>query len=126
MTCHLRRKHRGVDLKAAQIMPSGIEGSEYGTVAESGQFIDSHVEETLSDPTVMSRQSTKISSPLCALIEGMLPDLSQSALEFAVLQVQQMLTYTVEDMKQSVEECLLPYLQASGIQIVSARNSLCA
>ena len=52
MTSHLRRKHRGVDLKAAQIMPSGIEGSEYGTVAESGQFIDSHVEETLSDPTV--------------------------------------------------------------------------
>lgn len=105
-----------MDLEAAQIMPSGIDGSEHGTVAESGQFTDSHVEENSSNPTIRADRLHR-SAALFLLSIKECYQIPQTALEFAVSQVQQMLTYTVEDMKQFVKECLLPHLQASGVQI---------
>lgn len=105
MMSHLSRKHKGVELDRAQVVLeiSPIEREENcaipDEVMDSGQPESSDPEENKLERSVF----------LISLKERF--EITQSALDFAVSQVQQMIEFAVEDVRESIKN-LLPGLQA--------------
>lgn len=118
MLSHLGRKHRGIDLEAAHIASSEEEEREKDTVSESGHIFDSDLHhEEYSPDAVIRAGGLQRSAALFLLSLKERYQITQSALDFAVSQVRQMVGFAAEDMKESVEQHLLPHLQSSGIEV---------
>ena len=122
---HLGRKHRGVDLEAACTVSSGGRQNESDAVPESMDFTELQLEENSPDQSLRSVDRLEKSAALFLLSLKERYEITQSALDFAVLQVRQMVAYAVEDVKESVEASLFSHLQASGIQLDLPEISEC-
>ena len=94
---------------------SGGRQNESDTVSESMDFTESQQEENSPDQSLRSVDRLEKSAALFPLSLKEQYEITQSALDFAVLQVRQMVAYAVEDVKESVEASLFSHLQACGI-----------
>ena len=121
MASHLRRKHRGVDLDDAHSTPmmSSEEEQSCDVVPTTVDLPELQHEEDSPElapvPAKVNRLERSAALFLITLKERY--EITQSALNFAVSQVQQMVSYAVEDIKESVEECLLPHLQDPSFEV---------
>lgn len=117
ITSHLRRRHRGVELESAALASTSSEDQH----CQSYESLDMELTEASQEETLphtsMSIQADRLqrSAALFLLCLKERYEVTQSAIDFAVGQVQQMIAYTVEDIHSSVKNYLLPHLQANDL-----------
>lgn len=106
ITSHFRRKHRGTSAALSSSEPQCFQSSESEGIVTN--------EESL--PGLASSQEDRVqrSAALFLLTLKERYEITQTALDFAVGQVHQMVTYIVEDIQASVEE----HLRANGTPLI--------
>ena len=97
MASHLRRKHRGVDLDDAHSTPiTSTEGEQIcDVVPETVDLAELQHKEAELSPTKVNQLERSAALLLITLKER--HEITRTALNFAVFQVQQMVCYAVED-----------------------------
>ena len=116
MMSHLSRKHKGVDLDNAQL----VTDFSLTTREEQSEVLDERMdvsrEESIAqaDFTEESDSQSKLERSAALFLISLKErfEITQSALDFAVSQVQLMIEFAVEDVRESVKDTLLPHLQA--------------
>ena len=119
ITSHLRRRHRGTELESAALAPTSSEDQH----CQSYESLDMELTEVSQEETLLhASMSIQVdclqrSAALFLLCLKERYEVTQTAVDFAVGQVQQMVAYTVEDIQSSVKNCLIPHLQAKGLPV---------
>lgn len=116
---HLNRKHKGVDLDSAAFVASSDDLQQsHSYESQSNQLMEtSHEEGSLSQcfSYVPDSRTDHLqrSAAIFLLTLKERYEITQSALNFAVGQVQQMITYAVEDMQTTIKQ----HLQANDVSV---------
>ena len=114
MTSHLSRKHKGVDLENAQV-ESDISPAIRAEDCNEEMEIDLP---QCATPNVhdesYKEDNLERSAALFLLSMKERFEITQSALDFAVSQVQQMIDFAFENTRESVKNAVFPHLQASA------------
>ena len=112
------RRHRGVDLESATFTPLSEDQPSHSRESLSQHFTEAfHVETSPSPAPSNEPDRLQRSAALFLLTLKEKYEITQSALNFAVGQVQQMVAFAVEDTRISMKEHLFPHLQAADISV---------
>ena len=131
MMSHLNRKHKGIDLDHAQSVESVPVAESSSTNEEQqhevnaeGAMVDlsPRINHQVYEDTINTLER---SAALFLLSLKERYEITQTALDFAVSQVQQMVLFAVEDVKELFQTTLLPSLQAGGSQVELADIDEC-
>ncbi len=116
MKSHLARKHRGIDLEEVQVIPGSVRSDTFY-----------HCDDNDSDacmPEIQSmRSGVKEDAPLQGSAAMFLLSLkekhqnTQKAVDFAVGQVQEMVSYSMQDIRDSVLRTLEEHSLATGSEL---------
>lgn len=120
MVSHICRKHRGVDMDEAHSAHISFTGEEQNSSNEAVvENMDFMITESLNEEYLPELKANRLERSAALFLISLKEwyELTQTAVDFAVSQVQQMVKYAVEDIKESVEKHLLSHLEASGLQV---------
>ena len=112
MMSHLSRKHKGVDLDNTQVVSefSPTSREENNATLDEGMDVG-QPESTAADNDPEAENKLERSAALFLISLKERFEITQSALDFAVFQVQQMIEFAVEDVRESIKNTFLPGLQ---------------